>query len=93
MTKKKIIVMCSISFLISFKSTERSGTKLFFIYGLYYYQYGPKNMLQTFFFTFFSYYIWHYFCNYQLLSRAKRSDPYFNPQLFSMVYPVSRNFS
>ena len=71
MTKSQIIVMCSILSLISFKSTERLGTKVFLHIWSVLLPIWQKNMLQTFFQHFFSFNIWHYFSNYQLYSIQK----------------------
>ena len=45
--------MCSIVSLVSFKSTERVGIKVFFYIWAVVLPIWPKNMLQTFFQQFF----------------------------------------
>ena len=53
MTKSQTKEMCSILSLISFKSTKRLGTKVFFTIRSVVLPIWPKKMLQTFFQHFF----------------------------------------
>ena len=68
MTKSQIIEMCSILSLISFKSTERSDTKVFFHIRSVVLPIWPKKYVAIIFSTFFFFQQVDYYTSYQLCS-------------------------